>query len=169
MNAPITLTVSEARSALVDILSAFQSPANLPGLEAARTDAGNDMVKQMQIVFPAVTRIQAQVISRYGFTPDGEGVVQFIQHIKQLEREDPEIERLHSMVKVIFSKKTHSRPENLKRSRPKKLVKLNKSISRKFFLAKFIFFCNFKNSQKSIFELEKCLKLSKMQFYERKN
>merc|ERR1712045_181193 len=102
VNAPVTLTASEARSALVDILSAFQSPANLPGLEAARTDAGNDMVKQMQIVFPAVTRIQAQVISRYVFTPDGEGVVQFIQHIKQLEREDPEIERLYTMVKAYF-------------------------------------------------------------------
>merc|ERR1711944_25791 len=102
MNAPITLTVSEARSALVDILSAFQSPANLPGLEAARAEAGNDMVKQMQLVFPAVTRIQAQVISRYGFSPDGEGMVQFIQHVKQLEREDPEVERLHSMVKAHF-------------------------------------------------------------------
>ena len=108
MSVPVTLTITEARSALVDILSAFQSPANLPGLEAARSEAGNDMVKQMQIVFPAVTRIQAQVISRYGFTPDGEGVVQFIQHIKQLESEDPEIERLHSMVKTHFIPPMHS-------------------------------------------------------------
>ena len=60
----MSFTTVEARSALVDLLSAFQSPANLPGLEAARAEAGNDMVKQMQLVFPAVTRIQAQVISR---------------------------------------------------------------------------------------------------------
>ena len=98
----MSFTAVEARAALVDLLSAFQSPANLPGLEAARVEAGNDMVKQMQLVFPAVTRIQAQVISQYGFSPDGEGVVQFIQHIKQLEREDPEVERLHSMVKAHF-------------------------------------------------------------------
>ena len=34
---------------------------------------------------------------------------------------------------------SHSGPENLKKSRPKKLVKSNKSISRKFFLIKFHF------------------------------
>ena len=39
---------------------------------------------------------------RYGFSPDGEGTVQFVQHIKQLEREDPEIERLYTMVKAYF-------------------------------------------------------------------
>ena len=63
----MSFTSVEARAALVDLLSAFQSPTNLPGLEAARAEAGNDMVKQMQLVFPAVTRIQAQVISRYAF------------------------------------------------------------------------------------------------------
>jgi len=98
----MSFTSVEARAALIDILSAFQSQTNLPGLEAARAEAGNDMVKQMQLVFPAVTRIQAQVISRYGFSPDGEGTVQFVQHIKQLEREDPEIERLYTMVKAYF-------------------------------------------------------------------
>lgn len=98
----MSFTAVEARAALLDLLAAFQSPANLPSLENARTEAGNDMVKQMQLVFPAVTRIQAQVISRYGFSPDGEGVVQFIQHIKQLEREDPEVERLYGMVKCYF-------------------------------------------------------------------
>ena len=60
----------------------------------------------------------------------------------------------------------HSGPESLKKSRPKKnLVKSNKSISRKKFLTK-IHLCNFKNGQKSIFELGKSLKLPKMQFHE---
>ena len=49
---------------------------------------------------------------------------------------------------------SHSGPENFKRSRPKKLVKSNKSISRNFFSPNSIF-CNFKNGQKSIFELGK--------------
>ena len=53
--------------------------------------------------------------------------------------------------------------ERLIKSRPKKLVKLKKSITRKFFWSNFIF-CNFKNDQKSIFELGKSLKLPKMQF-----
>ena len=54
----------------------------------------------------------------------------------------------------------HSELENFKKSRPKKLVKSNISISWKKFLTK-IHFCYFKNGQKSIFELGKCLKTAK--------
>ena len=42
-------SASEARMALVDLLSAFQGPAYLPRLEAARAEAGNDMLKQVNI------------------------------------------------------------------------------------------------------------------------
>ena len=42
-------------------------------------EAGNSMVRQMQIVFPIVARIQSEVISRYGFPCNGPGSVQFIQ------------------------------------------------------------------------------------------
>ena len=68
---------------------------------------------------------------------------------------------------VVLLGKKHSGPENLKNSRPKKLVKLNKSISRKISWPKSIFY-NFKNGQKSIFELGKSLKLPEMQFHEKK-
>ena len=57
-----------------------------------------------------------------------------------------------------------SRPENFKKSKPKKLVKSNKWISQKIFWPKFIF-CNFKNGQKSIFELGKSLKLNIFHFH----
>ena len=46
-------------------------------------------------------------------------------------------------------------------------MKSNKSISRKNFLTKIHFFSNFKNGQKSIFELGKSLKLPEMQFHEK--
>ena len=42
-------SASEARMALVDLLSAFQGPAYLPRLEKARAEAGNDMVKQVEL------------------------------------------------------------------------------------------------------------------------
>ena len=42
-------SVSEARMALVDLLSAFQGPTYLPRLEAARAEAGNDMLKQVRV------------------------------------------------------------------------------------------------------------------------
>ena len=50
---------------------------------------------------------------------------------------------------------------------PKKLAKSNKSISQKIIFTNSIF-CNFKNGQKSIFELGKNLKLPEMQFHEKK-
>ena len=56
-------------------------------------------------------------------------------------------------------------PENLKKSKRKKLVKSTESISLKIFLPKSIF-GNFKNGQKQIFELGKSLKVQKMQFHE---
>ena len=40
-----------------------------------------------------------QVISKYGFTPDGEGVVQFTQTVKMLEKQDPEVARLSQLVR----------------------------------------------------------------------
>ena len=50
----------EARRALVDLLNAFQSPANRPGLDAARMEASDDMVAHMRIVFPVATAIQVR-------------------------------------------------------------------------------------------------------------
>ena len=47
-------------------------------------------------------------------------------------------------------------------------MKSNKSIPRSFFFDQIIFFCIFKNGRKSIFELEKNLKLPEMQFHEKK-
>ena len=63
---------------------------------------------------------------------------------------------------------SHSGPENLKKSRPKKLMKSNNSILRKIFWPNFIF-CNFKNDQTSIFELGKSLKTAKNAISRKKN
>ena len=41
----------------------------------------------------------AKVISKYGFSPDGEGVVQFTQTVKILEKQDPEVARLSQIVR----------------------------------------------------------------------
>ena len=57
--------------------------------------------------------------------------------------------------------------QKIKKVQAKKLVKSNKSISRKNFFWPNSIFCNFKNGQKSIFELGKSLKLPKMQFHEK--
>ena len=40
-----------------------------------------------------------KVISKYGFSPDGEGVIQFTQSVKMLEKQDPEVARLNQLVR----------------------------------------------------------------------
>ncbi|XP_023218398.1 protein C10-like [Centruroides sculpturatus] len=92
--------VDKAKAALKDVLSAFSSPENVARLEEAKDNAGNDMLKHMQLVFPVATQIEMDVIQNYGFPGDGEGVIQFAQAIKQLEREHPDIAELNAEVRA---------------------------------------------------------------------
>ncbi|XP_065281498.1 protein C10 isoform X2 [Dermacentor albipictus] len=92
----------KAKGALEDILAAFDQPENFARLQDAKDLAGNDMLKHMQIVFPLLTQIEMTVIESYGFTRDGEGVLQFAQIIKQMEREHPEIARLNAELRAHF-------------------------------------------------------------------
>ena len=49
------------------------------------------LTRYQQVVFPLCTEIQLEVIAQFGFQPDGEGIIQFTQHIKMMEREDQEV------------------------------------------------------------------------------
>lgn len=60
-------------AALADVLEAFRSTENATKMSEARDNAGNDMLKMMQIVFPIATQIQMGVIQKYGFSNDGDG------------------------------------------------------------------------------------------------
>ena len=60
--------------ALTDILDAFVISENAAKMRMARENAGNDMLKVMQTVFPINVQIQMDVIKKYGFTADGDGV-----------------------------------------------------------------------------------------------
>ena len=59
--------------ALTDILEAFKTAENFSRLEEARENAGNDMLRHMQIVFPIASQIQMDMIQKYGFPADGDG------------------------------------------------------------------------------------------------
>ena len=53
------LSLHDCKSALIDLLNALQSAnSNSAHLERVRNEAGNDMIKHMQIVFPVLTQIQ---------------------------------------------------------------------------------------------------------------
>ncbi|XP_035684505.1 protein C10-like [Branchiostoma floridae] len=96
------LTLEKAREALKDVINAFTIPENMARMEEARDQAGNDMMKMMQIVFPVATQIQQEVIQKYGFSADGDGAVKFANAIRQYEMEDQEIASLSSNLKSMF-------------------------------------------------------------------
>jgi len=95
-------TIERGRTALAAILSAFESPHHQQRILAAKQEAGNSMIRYQQVVFPLCTEIQLGVIAQFGFQPDGEGIIQFTQHIKLMEREDQEVARLFQLVKNYF-------------------------------------------------------------------
>lgn len=60
-------------AALTEVVQAFMKPENLTKMNAAREQAGNDILKMMQIVLPVATQIQQEVIEKYGFSSDQQG------------------------------------------------------------------------------------------------
>lgn len=85
-----------------DILDAVSIPENATKLNQAKDNAGNDMIKMMQYVFPIMVQIQMDVIKNYGFSNGREGIVLFSQLIRNLEREDSDLAELHSQLRTHF-------------------------------------------------------------------
>lgn len=56
----------------------------------------------MQLVFPVVMQIQQDVIKKHGFSGNRDGLVQFSKIIREMEREDAEIERLRDEIRSIY-------------------------------------------------------------------
>lgn len=48
-------------------------PENAQKLSEAKVNAGNDMLKVMQYVFPIVVQIEMDVIKKYGFSDNKDG------------------------------------------------------------------------------------------------
>ncbi|XP_013780788.1 protein C10-like [Limulus polyphemus] len=95
-------TAEKAKVILEEILAAFNLPDNINRLDEARDNAGNDMLKHMQLVFPVATQIEIEVIQNYGFPSNGEGLIQFAQMVRTLEQNHQEIERLNAELRTYF-------------------------------------------------------------------
>nr|CAD7255880.1 unnamed protein product [Timema shepardi] len=89
-------------AALTNVLEAINLPENTMKLGEAKDNAGNDMLKMMQYVFPIVTQIQMEVIKKYGFSEGREGIVRFAQLIRTMEKDDAEVAHLHAQVRAHF-------------------------------------------------------------------
>ncbi|XP_011444688.2 protein C10-like [Crassostrea angulata] len=103
MAAPLQhFSLQDCKNALSDILDALKEGENFQRLEEAKQSAGNDMLRTMQIVFPVATNIQMEVIERYGFPSDGEGIIRFTQAVKMYEKQDEEIHQLNQSLKTLL-------------------------------------------------------------------
>ncbi|XP_059151815.1 protein C10-like [Physella acuta] len=104
---PFSINLIDCKAALREVLETLAQPENAAKIEEARQAAGNDMLKSMQTVFPLVTQMQMQVIQRYGFLPDGEGLVQFTKTVRVFEEQDQEVRQLNSQLRVLLIPPVH--------------------------------------------------------------
>lgn len=58
---------SKFSALLSSVLEAMSLPENAARLKEAKENAGNDMLKMMQFVFPIVMHIEMEVIKNHGF------------------------------------------------------------------------------------------------------
>lgn len=77
-------------------------PENAQKIDEARDNVGNEMLKMMQFIFPIVMQIQIDVIKEYGYPESRESIIKFTQMVRNLEREDAEVARLHGLVKAYY-------------------------------------------------------------------
>ena len=47
-------------------------------MKVAQDNAGNDLLMLMQLVFPVAVQIQMEVIPKYGFSENGDGIQFFV-------------------------------------------------------------------------------------------
>jgi len=106
---PKSLTVEEARLAIRDVVASFNLPENLERMNQARALAGEDMVKTMQFVLPVAMQIQQATITKYGFEPNQQGVMQFAMAINA-HITDPEISQLFKALQAQFMPKGMTMP-----------------------------------------------------------
>ena len=65
MVSSMELSVTDAIYALSDIIEAYQSPSHVALLESFRKEHGGNMIKRMQIIYPAAIKLQAQVRTQF--------------------------------------------------------------------------------------------------------
>lgn len=114
MAAPVdgnqNLSIKDAKAAIKDILLAFEQGDNATKIRKAKESAGNDMLKMMQIVFPLTVQIEREVVKKYGFSSEGEGVIQFASAVKSLSAQDSELAELNTSLRNFIIPQMEAKP-----------------------------------------------------------
>lgn len=87
---------------LGEIIKTCNHPDNSKRLSELKASAGKEMLQMMHLVFPEVMQIQMDIIKNFGFPGNREGLIQFEQLIRDLEKDDAEIARLRSQIRAIY-------------------------------------------------------------------
>lgn len=95
-------TTETGKAILIEIIKTVNQTENSKKLSEAKASAGKEMLSMMQFVFPLVMQIQMDVIKNFGFAGNREGLVQFEQLVREMEREDSEISRLRTQIRAIY-------------------------------------------------------------------
>lgn len=109
---PPPFTSETGRTILIEVIKTVNQPEHSKRLSEAKASAGKEMLAMMQFVFPLVMQIQMDVIKAFGFAGTREGLVQFEQLVRELEREDAELSRLRSQIRAIYLPPIAINPSN---------------------------------------------------------
>ncbi|KAF4518034.1 hypothetical protein B566_EDAN009267 [Ephemera danica] len=91
---PDDLTNENVKEMLQAQLDALNEPENAKRLKDVRDDCKNEAMRVMCYLFPQVVAIQTRVLGNFGVVGT-QGLIQFITHVKEMMKDDPEIERLY--------------------------------------------------------------------------
>ena len=96
-------THDTGKAILQDIIKSLNVAENAKRISEAKSGGSSGgMTSVIQFVFPLVMQIQMEVIKKYGFPGNREGLVQFSQIIRDLENEDEEIAKLRQQIRSIY-------------------------------------------------------------------
>lgn len=94
-------THDTGRTVLQDIYKTLNMAENAKKFSELKSGGGG-MTNTIQMVFPLVMQIQMEVIKKYGFPANREGLVQFSQLIRDMENEDEDIAKLRQQIRSIY-------------------------------------------------------------------
>lgn len=100
-------THETGRTVLQDIFKTLNVAENAKRISEAKSGhggagSGSGMTSMIQFVFPIVMQVQMDVIKKYGFPANREGLVQFSQLIRDMENEDEDIAKLRQQIRSIY-------------------------------------------------------------------
>lgn len=101
-------THETGRTVLQDIFKTLNVAENAKRISEAKSghgggpSSGSGMTSMIQFVFPIVMQVQMDVIKKYGFPANREGLVQFSQLIRDMENEDEDIAKLRQQIRSIY-------------------------------------------------------------------